>query len=435
MQLCRVPAGVAELCFSSVRPSLFRQQRAQLYYQRLRKFGTRPGLKQIAHSHPSTEDVSVPLASSETTVPVEHSSTVNGESDVLRDTATADLQTQQGNEPQEHLQEKQDSPDEVNGQLAPESAVRIGPEGQGNSHPGTAALKSRLNPRKARKLRRIEAGTYKPTTAQHDVEASQIDTVLKKLEVLDGSEGVEEPNVQSAQKTRTLRQAKANKDSQKQTRDQEQRAAKPVRKASEDSQKLTRERAQCAAKPARKANEDSQKQTKGKDVAAAKPPRKPKRETWQVQKEALDHKFGEQSWNPRKRLSPDTLDGIRAIHASDTVAYSTEILSQHFKVTPEAIRRILKSKWRPNDEETADRKVRWERRGVKNWDEMAALGMRPPAKWRAMGVGSEGGVKEERVPKRKSRGQMEEAEHLSWDDVVAGATSEGARTSMPGQLL
>ncbi|KAK5175730.1 Required for respiratory growth protein 9 mitochondrial [Saxophila tyrrhenica] len=113
---------------------------------------------------------------------------------------------------------------------------------------------------------------------------------------------------------------------------------------------------------------------------------KTKRDPWKVQKEALVNKFGETGWKPRKRLSPDTLEGIRALHKSDTAAYSTAKLSEQFKITPEAIRRILKSKWRPNEDEVEKRRQRWEKRGVKKWEEMSQQGAKPPARWRAEGV-------------------------------------------------
>ncbi|KAK3112280.1 Required for respiratory growth protein 9 mitochondrial [Teratosphaeriaceae sp. CCFEE 6253] len=167
----------------------------------------------------------------------------------------------------------------------------------------------------------------------------------------------------------------------------------------------------------------------------SKPPPRTKRDPWELQKDALEHKFGETGWQPRKRLSPDTLDGIRALHASDPATYPTEMLSEHFKVAPEAIRRILKSKWRPNEGETEDRRARWERRGVKKWSEMAEIGMRPPVKWRAMGVGGAEGVKEERVPKRKKVRRDDGG--LSWDEVVAGIEplEEGRNDSLADRLL
>ena len=114
---------------------------------------------------------------------------------------------------------------------------------------------------------------------------------------------------------------------------------------------------------------------------------KNRREPWQIQKEALADKFGPTGWLPRKRLSPDTLEGIRALHTQYPDRFTTPILADQFKVSPEAIRRILKSKWRPNDEEQERRRRRWEKRGENIWSQMAEMGSKPPKKWRIMGVG------------------------------------------------
>ncbi|KAL9036839.1 MAG: hypothetical protein Q9180_004066, partial [Flavoplaca navasiana] len=108
----------------------------------------------------------------------------------------------------------------------------------------------------------------------------------------------------------------------------------------------------------------------------------PRRETWQVQKEAIASKFGSQGWKPRKRLSPDALEGIRALHAQFPDKYSTPVLADQFKVSAEAIRRILKSKWRPSDDEVTSRRQRWDKRGERIWGQMVALGVKPPKKWR-----------------------------------------------------
>ena len=105
------------------------------------------------------------------------------------------------------------------------------------------------------------------------------------------------------------------------------------------------------------------------------------REQWQIQKSALKEKFPS-GWRPRKRLSPDALDGIRALHAQDPILYDTPMLAQHFQHSPEAIRRILKSKWRPTEEEQERRRKRWEQRGAVIWSEMAAKGFKAPRKWR-----------------------------------------------------
>ena len=114
---------------------------------------------------------------------------------------------------------------------------------------------------------------------------------------------------------------------------------------------------------------------------------KDQREPWQTQKEALADKFGPTGWLPRKRLSPDTLEGIRALHTQYPDRFTTPILADQFKVSPEAIRRILKSKWRPNDVEEERRRRRWEKRGENIWSQMVEMGIKPPKKWRIMGVG------------------------------------------------
>ncbi|MCJ1232988.1 Required for respiratory growth protein 9 mitochondrial [Varicellaria rhodocarpa] len=110
------------------------------------------------------------------------------------------------------------------------------------------------------------------------------------------------------------------------------------------------------------------------------------REQWQVQKHALKEKFGTQGWMPRKRLSPDALEGIRALHSQHPEKYSTPVLAEQFKVSPEAIRRILRSKWRPTEEEEADRLKRWDKRGESIWSQMVEVGVKPPKKWREMGI-------------------------------------------------
>jgi len=149
------------------------------------------------------------------------------------------------------------------------------------------------------------------------------------------------------------------------------------------------------------------------------------REPWQTQKAALKRKFGDVGWHPRKRLSPDTLDGIRALHESDPVAYHTEVLAEHFRVSPEAIRRILRAKWRPNEDEVDDRRLRWEKRGEKKWTAMAEQGARPPAKWRAKGI---------RTPQaEQKRSQGKQADRfVEWQDDLGDSSK---RQSLSARIL
>lgn len=123
------------------------------------------------------------------------------------------------------------------------------------------------------------------------------------------------------------------------------------------------------------------------DVLTRKPLSNREREPWQVRKAALKEKLGDAPWQPRKRLSPDALEGIRAIHSQFPDQYTTPVLAEKFKVSPEAIRRILKGKWTPNEEEEEERKRRWFKRGQSVWKRYNELGMHPPKKWRQLGIG------------------------------------------------
>jgi hypothetical protein len=114
-------------------------------------------------------------------------------------------------------------------------------------------------------------------------------------------------------------------------------------------------------------------------------PVKPKAPEWQTQKAALKEKFPE-GWNPRKRLSPDALAGIRALNAQFPETYTTQALADKFQVSVESIRRILKSKWMPSAEEEQERQERWFRRGMQVWERQAAVGVKPPRKWRREGI-------------------------------------------------
>ncbi|KKA26260.1 hypothetical protein TD95_000015 [Thielaviopsis punctulata] len=142
------------------------------------------------------------------------------------------------------------------------------------------------------------------------------------------------------------------------------------------------------------------------DVDAAEPsspssytPRD-RRPTWLVQKEALRAKFPE-GWRPSKRLSPDAMAGIRALHAQFPAEYTTAKLASKFQVSPEAIRRILRSRWAPSPEEEAERQARWFRRGMAVWERYAELGLKPPRKWREEGVGREVWNQRKAVQERK----------------------------------
>jgi hypothetical protein len=139
------------------------------------------------------------------------------------------------------------------------------------------------------------------------------------------------------------------------------------------------------------------------------------RPSWQAQKAALKEKLGGEAWNPRKKLSPDTMEGIRHLHATQPDKFTTPVLADHFKVSSEAIRRILKSKWQPSDEEYEARMQRWDKRGERIWSNMVEMGVKPPKKWREMGVGR--ATNGER-PKWKGRRNLIDVGDSARDDFV-----------------
>lgn len=119
------------------------------------------------------------------------------------------------------------------------------------------------------------------------------------------------------------------------------------------------------------------------DSDSKEPPKET--EQWRIQKEAIKNKFPG-PWRPSRRLSPDALAGIRALNAQFPDVYNSATLSKKFDMSPEHIRRILKNRWQPTPEEEEERQERWHRRGVQVWERKAALGIKPPKKWRQEGV-------------------------------------------------
>lgn len=140
------------------------------------------------------------------------------------------------------------------------------------------------------------------------------------------------------------------------------------------------------------------------------------RPAWQAQKATVREKLKGEAWNPRKKLSPDTIEGIRHLNQTQPDKFTTPVLSEHFKVSAEAIRRILKSKWRASDEELESRMQRWDKRGERIWSNLVEMGVKPPKRWRDMGVGrAQNGDK----PRWKSR-------HRNLVDVRDSFTEQGS---------
>ncbi|KNZ59522.1 uncharacterized protein VP01_1711g5 [Puccinia sorghi] len=68
---------------------------------------------------------------------------------------------------------------------------------------------------------------------------------------------------------------------------------------------------------------------------------------WQIHKEALRRNFPS-GWNPPKKISRPAMALLRTLHRTDPHQFSLPVLADKFKISPEAVRRILKSKWEPD---------------------------------------------------------------------------------------
>lgn len=102
--------------------------------------------------------------------------------------------------------------------------------------------------------------------------------------------------------------------------------------------KLRHQQASSISSPlsSRKKDVDSDKETK--DAPRALP-------EWQREKLALRAKFASAPWSPPKRISREAMDLVRSLARSDPDKYTTPVLADKFKTSPEAVRRILRSSW------------------------------------------------------------------------------------------
>lgn len=109
------------------------------------------------------------------------------------------------------------------------------------------------------------------------------------------------------------------------------------------------------------------------DLTEDEPPSPPKKrpaaaptpEQWRRHRETIKKAFPD-GWNPTRKLSRDAMDGLRSLHAFDEDTFSCAVLADKFKISPEAVRRILRSKWEPSREKRS-RLAERERRDREEW--------------------------------------------------------------------
>lgn len=80
---------------------------------------------------------------------------------------------------------------------------------------------------------------------------------------------------------------------------------------------------------------------------------------WVKREETLRKRYGQ--WNPTRKLSRQQITDIKNLKGQYP-GMKTKQLADFFLISPESIRRILKSKWEPTDEEMEDLKRRTEKR-------------------------------------------------------------------------
>ncbi|KAF8737892.1 hypothetical protein AX14_012265 [Amanita brunnescens Koide BX004] len=79
------------------------------------------------------------------------------------------------------------------------------------------------------------------------------------------------------------------------------------------------------------------------------PPESPTPYEHKTHRETLQKLFPA-GWSPPKKLSRQAMDGLRQLHRFDSETFTTPVLADKFRISPEAVRRILKSKWEPSRE-------------------------------------------------------------------------------------
>lgn len=202
-----------------------------------------------------------------------------------------------------------------------------------------------------------------------------------------------------------------------------------------EAEQKQREEARARARAERKAAREKAKEEEKKEAELAQRRAEKERRqnlpAWAVQREALKAKFPA-GWRPFRRLSPDALHGIRALNEQFPDTCTTEVLANKFEVSPEAIRRILKSRWEATPEEEEDRQRRWHNRGVTAWEKYAALGMKPPARWREALGASDRKAHMEKMDQAEERGNEWHGEEM--EESYARSPEQQMRVKRRQQL-
>lgn len=98
--------------------------------------------------------------------------------------------------------------------------------------------------------------------------------------------------------------------------------------------------------------EELESETPKRPLLGRNPPTEPTPRQYAAHRNTMKASFP-QGWSPPRKLSREAMDGLRSLHAHDPETFTTPILAEKFRISPEAVRRILKSKWEPSSEQRA----------------------------------------------------------------------------------
>jgi Neugrin len=80
-----------------------------------------------------------------------------------------------------------------------------------------------------------------------------------------------------------------------------------------------------------------------------RPPDKPTPHEFKEHRATIRRDFPD-GWSPPRKLSREAMEGLRELHRFDPEKFNTPVLAEKFKISPEGVRRILKSRWAPSRE-------------------------------------------------------------------------------------
>lgn len=105
-----------------------------------------------------------------------------------------------------------------------------------------------------------------------------------------------------------------------------------------------------------------------KPIHKRKPPKTPTPAEYASHRAVMREKYPD-GWNPPKKISREAMDGLRTLHSSNPDIFTTPVLADKFRISPEAVRRILKSRWAPSREKQKE----GARRDRRSYEEFVSL--------------------------------------------------------------